>query len=203
MIPDSAFAVAMSQALPYRYNAGMRLALRLHPDSLCFAATHIEVDVARPRASSLVLYYFVTGKISDLRIPPVMTAARTDELWQHTCFEAFVDTSPGAAYYEFNFAPSTQWAAYRFSSYRNGMRVATEISAPRIEVQSGPECYTLQASLELDGLSSLPRDGKWRLGLSALIEETSGRQSHWALAHPPGKADFHHPDCFAHEFSPA
>ena len=134
----------------------MRQALRLHPDSLCFAATHIDVDVARPRAGSLVLSYFVTGKISDLRIPPVMAAARTDELWQHTCFEAFVGTSPSAAYYEFNFAPSTQWAAYRFSGYRSGMRVATEISAPRIEVQSSPECYTLQASLELDRLSSLP-----------------------------------------------
>jgi len=181
----------------------MRQALKLHPDSLCFAATHIEVDVGRPRAGSLVIRYFVTGKTSDLHIPPATAAARTDELWQHTCFEAFVRTSPGAGYYEFNFAPSTQWAAYRFSGYRTGMRVATEISAPRIEVQSSPECYILQASLELDRLSSLPRDAGWRLGLSALIEETNGRKSYWALAHPPGKADFHHPDCFAHELSPA
>jgi hypothetical protein len=185
------------------YNTGMRQALRLHPDSLCFAATHIEVDVVRPRAGGLALYYLVTGKIDDLRIPPVMAAARTDELWRHTCFEVFIRASPCAVYYEFNFAPSTQWAAYRFSSYRSGMRVATEISAPQIEVQSGPECYTLQASLELDRLSSLPRDAIWHLGLSALIEERSGRKSYWALAHPPGKADFHHSDCFAHEFSPA
>ena len=112
-------------------------------------------------------------------------------------------TSPGAGYYEFNFAPSTQWAAYRFSSYRSEMRNATEISAPHIEVQSSRECYTLQATLELDRLSSLPLDAGWRLGLSALIEETSGRKSYWALAHPPGKADFHHPDCFVHELSPA
>ena len=62
-------------------------------------------------------------------------------------------------------------------------------------------CYTLQASLELDRLSDLPRDAAWRLGLAAVIEETSGRKSYWALAHPPGKPDFHHPDCFAHEFS--
>jgi hypothetical protein len=185
------------------YIAGMRQALRLHPDSLCFAATRIEVDVVRSHAGSLLLSYFVTGKIGDLRIPPVVTAARTDELWRHTCFEAFVGSSADAAYYEFNFAPSTQWAAYRFSSYRNGMRVATETSAPRIEVQSSPECYTLQASLELDWLSRLPCGARWRLGLSALIEETSGRRSYWALAHPPGKADFHHPDCFAHELSPA
>jgi hypothetical protein len=181
----------------------MRQALRLHPDSLCRAATHIEVDVARPQAGSLVLSYFVAGKIGDLRIPPVVSPVRADELWQHTCFEAFVGSSANAAYYEFNFAPSTQWAAYRFGSYRSGMRVATEISAPRIEVQSSPECYTLQASLELDRLSGLPRDARWRLGLSAVIEETSGGRSYWALAHPPGKPDFHHSDCFAHELSPA
>jgi hypothetical protein len=179
----------------------MRRALRLHPDSLCFAATHIEVDVARPHAGSLVLSYFVTGKIGDLRIPPVVSPARTDELWRHTCFEAFVRSSANAAYYEFNFAPSTQWAAYRFSSYRSEMRVATEINAPRIEVQSNPERFTLQASLELDSLSSLPSDAPWRLGLSAVIEEASGRRSYWALAHPLGKADFHHSDCFALEFS--
>jgi hypothetical protein len=143
----------------------------------------------------------VTGKIGDLRIPPVMDAVRTYELWRHTCFEAFVCASPGAAYYEFNFAPSTQWAAYWFSSYRIGMRVATEIRAPRIEVQSAPECYTLQVSLELDRLAGFPGDAKRRLGLSALIEDKNGDKSYWALAHPPGKADFHHSDCFAHEFS--
>ena len=149
-----------------------------------------------------MLRYIVTGKISDLRMPPMAARARADELWQHTCFEAFVRSAAEAGYYEFNFSPSTQWAAYRFSSYRNGMRVATEISAPRIEVESGPERYVLQASLELEGLSMLPHDAGWRLGLAALIEETNGRKSYWALAHPPGKPDFHHPDCFACEFHP-
>src|SRR5579863_8283993 len=110
----------------------MPLALKLHPDSLCAAAAQVEVDVARPRPGSLLLSYVVTGKIGELRLPAVVAATRTEELWRHTCFEAFVRTS-GAAYYEFNFAPSTQWAAYRFSGYRSGMRVATEIGAPRIE----------------------------------------------------------------------
>jgi hypothetical protein len=178
---------------------GMRQALKLHPGSLCFAATHIEAEVARPRAGSLALRYFVTGNIGDLRMPPIMPPARTDELWQHTCFEAFVRTSPGDGYYEFNFSPSTQWAAYGFSGYRTGMRVATEVGAPRIEVRSSPEHYILQASLELDGLPTLPHDAGWRLGLSALIEETRGHKSYWALAHPVGKPDFHHPDCFACE----
>ena len=128
-----------------------------------------------------------------------MEPARSDELWQHTCFEAFVRASSGDEYYEFNFAPSRQWAAYRFSGYRSGMCVAAEVDAPPIEVQSGPDRCTLRVSLELDRLSGLSRQGKWRLGLSALIEDTNGRKSYWALSHPPGKPDFHHLDCFSHE----
>ena len=157
----------------------------------------------RPRANSLVLSYVVTGPMSEIRIPPVIATARGDELWRHTCFEAFVRASSSAGYYEFNFAPSTQWAAYRFSGYRSGMSVATEIGAPPIDVRSSPDRYTLQTSLELDRLSDLPRKALWRLGLSALIEDTGGHKSYWALAHPPGKPDFHHADSFAHEFSPA
>jgi hypothetical protein len=174
----------------------MRHTLRLHPDSLCVAATKIEAAIARPRPGSLVLSYVVSGRIGDLRIPPIVAAMRADELWQHTCFEAFVRSLAGPGYYEFNFSPSTQWAVYKFSDYRSGMRVATEIAAPRIEVRSTAQSYTLQAALELDGVS-LP----WRIGLSAVLEETNGDKSYWALAHPPGKADFHHADCFALEFS--
>lgn len=165
--------------------------------------TRIEVDVAHPHAGRMLLSYVVTGKTSEICLSPVTAAARGDELWRHTCFEAFVRASSGAAYYEFNFAPSTQWAAYRFSGYRSGMCVAAGINAPSIEVRSSPDCYTLQAALELDRLSALPRKALWRLGLSALIEDTSGRMSYWALAHPPGKPDFHHADCFAIAFSPA
>jgi hypothetical protein len=188
----------------------MRQALRLHPNSLCSAATQVEVGIACPRLGSLVLCYVVTGKIGELRLPPVTLAARADELWRHSCFEAFVRTSSGPAYYEFNFAPSTQWAAYRFDSYRTGKHVATEIGAPRIDVRSNEECYTLRTSLELDELLPPARfsageggtggaDAAWRLGLSALLEEASGRTSYWALAHSKGKPDFHHADCFACE----
>jgi hypothetical protein len=178
----------------------MRQALTLHPDSHCNAAMQIEVDVARPYVDDLVLSYVVAGNVGDLRLLPMIAAGT--ELWRHTCFEAFIGTSPGAVYYEFNFAPSRQWAAYRFSSYRSGMRVVTAMVVPRIEVQSAFERYTFQVSLKLDGLSGLPRNGGWRLGLAAVTEDTSGRHSYWALAHPSGKADFHHFDCFTHELFP-
>ena len=178
----------------------MRLALKRHPDSQCAAVSRIEVDIARPRAGILLLSYAVSGRIEDLRLPLVTAPARADDLWRRTCFEAFLRPAPGEAYYEFNFAPSTQWAAYRFDSYRSGMRIADGIGAPRIDVQPAPDRYTLQAALEL---SDLPHDAPWRLGLAAVIEATSGPKSYWALAHPPGRPDFHHADCFVHELPPA
>jgi hypothetical protein len=181
----------------------MRQPLRRHPDSRCLAAERIEVEIARPGADILAVSYIVTGRIGDIRMPPMTTPARRDELWQHTCFEAFVRAASGAGYYEFNFAPSTQWAAYRFDAYRGGMSVADDIGTPPISVRSQPGRYTLETSLPLDRLSALPRKQPWHLGLSALIEDTDGRRSWWALAHAPGKPDFHHTDAFAYEISTA
>jgi hypothetical protein len=179
----------------------MRLALQPHRDSLSFAAKQIDVEVARPRTSSLVLSYTVIGRIRDLKLPPAVAPTREDELWRHTCFEAFLRTLPGATYYEFNFAPSSQWAAYRFASYRSRMRAASAMNTPAIAVQSSADRFTLEAALELEALTDLPRNASLRLGLSAVIEETSGHKSYWALAHPPGKPDFHHSDGFAYELS--
>ncbi len=160
---------------------------------------HVEVDVARQQAGGLVLRYVVSGNIGELVLPAVAAPARTDELWRHTCFEAFVRPPLGEAYYEFNFAPSTQWAAYRFDSYRMGMRAASEISAPLIAVERGGDRFTLQAALQWDRSSALGSAATWRLGLSAVLEETDGGKSYWALAHPFKKPDFHHADCFALE----
>jgi hypothetical protein len=42
-----------------------------------------------------------------------------------------------------------------------------------------------------------------RLGLTAVIEEADGTRSFWALAHPPGEPDFHHPDCILLELPSA
>jgi hypothetical protein len=177
-------------------NAGMRQTLKLHPDSHCAAVTGIAVEVVRPNPAALLLSYEVTGEIGRLSIPPrVAHPARADELWRHMCFEAFVSPAPGAAYYEFNFAPSFQWAAYRFDGYRKGMRIAAEIAAPRIEARSASGRYTLEAAVTL----SRAADARWRVGLAAVIEGASGRLSYWALAHSPGKPDFHRADCFVCE----
>ena len=176
----------------------MRRPLKLHPNSVCTVAAGIEVEIARPAGGSLLLSYAVTGSIGDLLLLPTGAPARTDELWRHTCFEAFVKEAAGDDYYEFNFAPSTQWAAYRFDGYRSGMHAATEIEPPQIVGRSVPERYTLRATLSLPDRQ---RDRVWRVGLAAVLEETSGNKSFWALAHPPGAPDFHHAEGFTLELA--
>jgi hypothetical protein len=102
----------------------------------------------------------------------------------------------GEAYCEFNLAPSTQWAAYRFDRYRTGMRAATSVEPPQIVGRSAPDRYTLRAVLSLpDGQGGR----SLRLGLAAVLEETNGNISFWALAHPAERPDFHHRDGFALE----
>jgi len=174
----------------------MRHALKLHPDSRCEAVTRVDVEIARSGVGGLLLHYFLSGRMSGLVLPPATVPTRADELWRHTCFEAFLRASTGEAYYEFNFAPSGQWAIYRFDRYRSGMRVATEIDAPCIDMQSHDAGFEMEVLLTL---ADLPNESAWRIGLSAVIEETNGRKSYWVLAHPRGKPDFHHSDCFALE----
>ena len=139
----------------------------------------------------------MTGNIDQLRMPPVAESSRSDGLWQHTCLEAFVRVAAARTYLEFNFAPSTAWAAYRFDDYRAGMSVAASVPAPSIDVRSTETTFEMRATLAFDHASGLSLDAPWSIGLSAVIEENSGRKSYWALAHPPGEPDFHHADCFA------
>jgi hypothetical protein len=176
----------------------MHHALNLHPDSKCRAVDSIEVEAVRAAPDKLALRYVVTGRIMELAIPLLTASTRTDELWKHTCLEAFLKAPRRKSYCEFNFAPSTQWAAYRFRDYRKGMAPIEE-TAPTIDVKAGRERFELRALLDLANVEELPDKAAWRLGLSAVIEERNGNRSYWALKHSRGKPNFHHADSFAVE----
>lgn len=173
----------------------MRQALTLHPDFRCAPVEGIEAEAVRT-PGGLTLHYSLTGDLDRLRLPPRAAPERTDELWRHTCFEAFI-ASDGGGYYEFNVSPSTQWAAYRFDGYREGL-APFELYAPSIAGEMGDGRLELRIVLDLAD-AALPENGTWRIGLSAVMETADGGLSYWALRHPPGKADFHHADCFALE----
>lgn len=142
----------------------------------------------------MLIDFVVTGEVGRLTIPVASLGERTDDLWQTTCFEMFIGLGGDRGYLEYNFSPSGDWAIYFFESYRVGMMPAHDRNIVRnwTEQSSVRLGHTVLIELERN-----PAAVPIMMALSAVIEETDGTKSYWALAHPPGKPDFHHPDCFA------
>src|SRR3974390_3509579 len=128
-----------------------RLSLMPHPDTPCSAITCVAADVASA-AKALEIRYFVAGDVSTLRIPPRSAATFTDELWRHTCFELFIASEIGQSYYEFNFSPSSAWAAYRFPDYGAGMTSLSQIAAPHVMLARTEDELRLTATIALEGI---------------------------------------------------
>jgi len=142
-----------------------------------FEAVEVTADIRRGPS---VLTYRAIGE-GPLMLPPA-APERTDGLWRYTCFELFVKPKGGEGYFEFNFSPSTQWAAYQFDGYRAGMR-DLPLAVPRIE----PFEDGVHVSLDLGGLP----EGEWRVAITAVIEAVDADITYWSAAHAPGKPDFH------------
>lgn len=135
--------------------------------------------------------WFGIGAPAERFVIPAGEPGRAEDLWQTTCFEAFLRIPGADAYREWNFAPSGEWAAYDFAEYREG-RSDADVAAPYIRMEDNLIWWALGATIPVDA------DADWALGLSAILEEKNGTKSYWALAHPPGgKPDFHAADCFA------
>jgi hypothetical protein len=66
-------------------------------------------------------------------------------------------------------------------------------------VKRSADRLELAATVHLAGLPGLRDAGVLRVALAAVVEDYRGQLSYWALEHPPGKPDFHHPDSFSIE----
>jgi hypothetical protein len=177
------------------------LALACHPEKPSRSVRTIQVRVSRARDGGIAITYCLEGQISRLCLPAQSPPSRVDGLWQHTCFEAFISVEAAPKYYEFNFAPSGQWAAYAFQRYRDGGPLL-QTSAPQITVRTSTDRFELDALICGESLLALPMNARLWLGLSAVIEESDGVVSYWALKHPPGPPDFHHSSGFVLEWAP-
>ena len=179
-------------------NPPMLSKLRTHPSAPGTAVGEVSVEVERRSASDLRFRYVALGRIDEIVIPEPAAPLRAGNLWETTCFEAFLRPAAGSAYVELNFSPSGQWAAYDFTAYRAGMVQLCVPGPPEIRVSRSAERLELDVRLSLD----LPAD-PYALVLAAVIEERSGGKSYWAANHVADAPDFHHPSCFVHELPPA
>ena len=176
-----------------------RALLLAHPETPGEAVWSIAVEAQLTDGVHLACHYALHGDMARVRIPGPRAARRSDGLWKHTCFEAFVAAQDARGYYEFNFSPAFDWAAYRFEDYRTGMSAATLVQAPGLQVRRTARQLDLTATVHLAGLASLRDARALQVALAAVIEEDDGRLSYWALQHGPGRPDFHHPDSFSFE----
>jgi len=112
---------------------------------------------------------------------------RTDGLWKHTCFEAFLSLTNKEEYYEINLSPAGKWNAYYFTSYRNPhLPMATE----DIQLRSlNWSSSALEATLDLKTKKANPE--LWECALTSVIETISGQKHYLASAHMGPKPDFH------------
>ena len=173
----------------------MQLSLVPHPaampGNLGFKLWATVDHVSSLGATATTNIWFGVGATADrFVIPDAEEPGRRDELWKTTCFEAFLQADGDESYREWNFAPSGDWAAYDFSTYREGM-TAAEVAEPYVRFEDNMTWWAVGATI------AVPAETHWRLGLSAVLEEKDGAKSYWALAHAdPGKPDFHVADCF-------
>lgn len=204
------------------------LSLHPHPDGPAPPIDALAVELTRPKRDRIALRFVATGEgVRHIRLRPTIgeRRARHDGLWRHSCFELFVRPGDGDAYIEYNLAPSGDWACYRFGRYRDEMvvpRVPEPVIGHWLHLPRGADrergvdtdiagisrdfsapFFELTAEIDLHFLAVEQPGATWHVGLSTVIESRNGTVSHWALAHPPGTPDFHHPDCFALELTPA
>lgn len=137
----------------------------------------------------LRLHYRLQG-CSALRLPaPAPEPQRRDELWQHTCLEAFLAPAGSAAYWEVNLAPSGDWNVYRLSAYRQGLQ--PDAGYPALPLRSSLDHDSLVMELCCPLPPTLAAAAALELGLCAVLEDRNGAISYWALHHPGAAADFH------------
>ena len=154
-----------------------------HPDTPPGAIYSIEAELQRVEGGAVATFK-AKGDIARLVLPAPAFPERREELWKRTCFELFVADN-GGGYREFNLSPSSEWAAYQFDDYRDGMRPAE--AEVVIDLSSHLKELTMTAKIE----SEFPEAA--RVGLTAVIEEADGVIRYWSTSFAPGEPDFHSP----------
>ncbi|WP_121119170.1 DOMON-like domain-containing protein [Croceibacterium ferulae] len=165
--------------------------LQPHPAAPPSTVRGVSASVLAPVDGWLRLRWRVEGA-NGLLVPPFAGNGRADGLWRTTCFELFVQPVGGEAYTEFNFSPSDRWAAYDFTARREGLAERVLHRAPVCTLRRGGDRAIFDVALPMAALPA----GECAAGLTAVIEETGGVKSWWALAHGGTAPDFHDPACF-------
>ncbi|MEM8694559.1 MAG: DOMON-like domain-containing protein [Pseudomonadota bacterium] len=177
----------------------MTFMLTCHPNTPTDIVDGIEVSHEWRTSNRLWLRYAVRSSPRDLFIPDLAPPERMDDLWHTTCFELFLREPSAAPYCEFNLSPSSRWAAYGFTDFREGAHDMNVPNAPEIGLDASEDHFALQAILTLPDDRVFP---ELAAAISAIVVTADGHKSFWGYRHPDGDPEFHHTDCFAARLHP-
>ena len=156
---------------------------------------HGQISVLK---TTLQITYKLEGEVAQLRIPNCSSQPlRQDLLWQATCLEFFLAAADNSDYWEYNLSPAGHWNVYHLDSYRKG--IAEEPAYKQLPFNV--ICDEKQLSLSLTcalppALASPTAAAGFEVGVSAVLQSSSGELSYWAVAHPGSEPDFHHREGF-------
>ncbi len=167
------------------------LHLQAHPDNPPLEVARLAVSAAWCADGGLRLHYRIEAPAAALRLPAPVGGGSANGLWRHTCFEAFVAAAGEAAYREFNFSPDGRSAVYDFSDYRARCERRPRPAPLPLHVGAGGLSLAVDVPPQL-----LPAADELDCGLSAVVEGADGVVGYWALAHGPGRPDFHRRETF-------
>ena len=125
-----------------------------------------------------------SDKENEIIFPKSPESGRHFNLWQQTCFEAFIQTANGV-YFEINLSTNGAWNVYRFESYRTPQ--------PPQEYAGAELLHSAFTAQNIEARFLIPNaDFKnTKVSLTAVLLLSNGRTSYWATKHGKVKPDFH------------
>jgi hypothetical protein len=165
------------------------LPLSPFPGERAAAGLSVSVGIAR-EGETLRVRHSLAGDLAGLAIPPpARRPERRDRLWQLSCMELFLAERGAGGYLEFNLSPAGHWNVWRFDSYRQGMREEAAFVELPFLVTREQGVLSLSLSIGLEGL--FPAGRPLVAAAAAVVLDAAGDATHWALAHPASRPDFH------------
>jgi hypothetical protein len=160
-----------------------------HRDNPARFHQQIDATLTHQAGGALEIAYAIHGLNLDLRVPTPHAPAAADALWQTTCCELFLGALGQDGYREFNFSPSGQWAVYDFADMRQRRPGSVDCPAPTLDFARAEDLMKLTVTLPR---AIRPKADTLRIAVAVVLEAEGGHHGYWALAHSPGKPDFHH-----------
>ena len=161
---------------------------------------HGQLSVAE---NTLQITYQLEGELSQLRIPNCSgPPLRQDLLWQATCLEFFMAAAGNSDYWEYNLSPSGDWNVYHLDGYRKGLAAEPAYKQLPFSVKRDDQQLSLSLTCTLPpALATHRAAAGLEVGVSAVLQSSSGELAYWALAHPGSEPDFHHRGVFCLKFA--